>query len=257
MGGGLHGAALLIGRGRPAAARRLLVRRGAAAAAPRATRASSRSRSASASPTLLSGIDADRGAPRWIVGLCLHPPSTMQPRMLRPSRSRDSLLRRGCYFSDRRRHADQSVPVACAVSERPRIPMIAAAFGYWVINLKARAPLHLRPASFRSRVSTSDSARARLWWGLAAGLASVALLMTLRFHKLSLRRVAGEGCAACWHRCESGRTRRVCGNERAEISASTAAAISCVEALLRAASRNALTFVARATKRPAAFARQR
>jgi MATE family multidrug resistance protein len=28
-----------------------------------------------------------------------------------------------------------------------------------------------------------------LWWGLAAGLASVALLMTLRFHKLSLRRV--------------------------------------------------------------------
>jgi MATE family multidrug resistance protein len=57
--------------------------------------------------------------------------------------------------------------------------MIAAAFGYWVIGF---------PTGYTLAFHFGLGARG-LWWGLAAGLASVALLMTLRFHKLSLRRV--------------------------------------------------------------------
>ncbi len=57
--------------------------------------------------------------------------------------------------------------------------MIAAAFGYWVIGF---------PTGYTLAFHAGLGARG-LWWGLAAGLASVALLMTLRFHKLSSRRV--------------------------------------------------------------------
>ena len=57
--------------------------------------------------------------------------------------------------------------------------MIAATFGYWVIGF---------PTGYVLAFHFGLGARG-LWWGLAAGLASVALLMTLRFHKLSLRRV--------------------------------------------------------------------
>jgi len=60
-----------------------------------------------------------------------------------------------------------------------RVPMIAAAFGYWVIGF---------PTGYTLAFHFGLGARG-LWWGLAAGLASVALLMTLRFHRLSLRRV--------------------------------------------------------------------
>ncbi|HEY3599573.1 MAG TPA: MATE family efflux transporter, partial [Paraburkholderia sp.] len=34
-----------------------------------------------------------------------------------------------------------------------------------------------------------------LWWGLAAGLASVAVLMTLRFHRMSMRRLTAQAAA--------------------------------------------------------------
>ncbi|SEA23372.1 MATE family efflux transporter [Paraburkholderia sartisoli] len=60
-----------------------------------------------------------------------------------------------------------------------RVPMIAAAFGYWGIGF---------PTGYTLAFHFGLGARG-LWWGLAAGLASVALLMTLRFHYLSLRRV--------------------------------------------------------------------
>jgi len=64
-----------------------------------------------------------------------------------------------------------------------RVPMMVAAFGYWGIGF---------PTGYTLAFHFGMGARG-LWWGLAAGLASVALLMTLRFHRLSLRRVpAGE-----------------------------------------------------------------
>lgn len=61
-----------------------------------------------------------------------------------------------------------------------RIPMLAAAFGYWGIGF---------PTGYTLAFHAGLGARG-LWWGLAAGLASVALLMTLRFHRLSLRGLA-------------------------------------------------------------------
>jgi MATE family multidrug resistance protein len=60
-----------------------------------------------------------------------------------------------------------------------RVPMMVAAFGYWGIGF---------PTGYTLAFHFGLGARG-LWWGLAAGLASVALLMTLRFHRLSLRQV--------------------------------------------------------------------
>ncbi|CCD35840.2 Na+-driven multidrug efflux pump [Candidatus Paraburkholderia kirkii UZHbot1] len=57
------------------------------------------------------------------------------------------------------------------------VPMIIAAFGYWGIAFPIGYTLAL-PFDFGVR---------GLWWGLAIGLTTVALLMTLRFHVLSLR----------------------------------------------------------------------
>ncbi len=56
-----------------------------------------------------------------------------------------------------------------------RIPMIAAAFGYWGIGF---------PTGYVLALHAGLGPRG-LWWGLAAGLASVAVLLTLRFHKKS------------------------------------------------------------------------
>ncbi len=53
-----------------------------------------------------------------------------------------------------------------------RIPMLAATFGYWVIGFPTGYWL-----AFHAGLGASG-----LWWGLAAGLTSVALLMTWRFH---------------------------------------------------------------------------
>jgi MATE family multidrug resistance protein len=60
-----------------------------------------------------------------------------------------------------------------------RVPMMVAALGYWGIGF---------PTGYTLAFHFGLGARG-LWWGLAAGLASVALLMTLRFHRLSLRQV--------------------------------------------------------------------
>jgi MATE family multidrug resistance protein len=66
-----------------------------------------------------------------------------------------------------------------------RVPMIAAAFGYWGIGF---------PTGYTLAFHFGLGARG-LWWGLAAGLASVAVLMTLRFHRKSLR-IVDSGAAA-------------------------------------------------------------
>jgi MATE family multidrug resistance protein len=63
-----------------------------------------------------------------------------------------------------------------------RVPMLAAAFGYWGIGFPTGYVL-----AFHFEAGTKG-----LWWGLAAGLASVAALMTLRFHRMS-RRIVERG----------------------------------------------------------------
>lgn len=57
-----------------------------------------------------------------------------------------------------------------------RIPMLAATFGYWGIGF---------PTGYWLALHTGLGVRG-LWWGLAAGLASVAALMTWRFHRKSM-----------------------------------------------------------------------
>jgi len=56
-----------------------------------------------------------------------------------------------------------------------RVPMIAATFGYWGIGF---------PTGYWLAFHAGLGARG-LWWGLAAGLASVAALMAWRFHRKS------------------------------------------------------------------------
>jgi MATE family multidrug resistance protein len=55
--------------------------------------------------------------------------------------------------------------------------MLAAAFGYWGVGFPTAYVL-----AFHFELGPKG-----LWWGLAAGLASVAVLMTLRFHRISRR----------------------------------------------------------------------
>jgi multidrug resistance protein, MATE family len=62
-----------------------------------------------------------------------------------------------------------------------RIPMLAAAFGYWGVGF---------PTGYVLAFHFALGAKG-LWWGLAAGLASVAVLMTLRFHRISRGFVLG------------------------------------------------------------------
>src|SRR6202012_1725759 len=64
--------------------------------------------------------------------------------------------------------------------EDTRGPMLAAALGYWGIRFPTGYVL-----AFHFGGGTKG-----LWWGLAAGLATVAVLMTLRFHRLSRRMVS-------------------------------------------------------------------
>jgi multidrug resistance protein, MATE family len=58
-----------------------------------------------------------------------------------------------------------------------RVPMLAAAFGYWGVGF---------PTGYLLAFHAGLGARG-LWWGLAAGLASVAILMTLRFERMTRR----------------------------------------------------------------------
>ncbi|QGZ61946.1 MATE family efflux transporter [Paraburkholderia acidisoli] len=59
-----------------------------------------------------------------------------------------------------------------------RVPMVAATLGYWGIGFTVGYVL-----AFHFGMGALG-----LWWGLAAGLASVAVLMTWRFHRISLSR---------------------------------------------------------------------
>ncbi|WP_246797105.1 MATE family efflux transporter [Burkholderia perseverans] len=62
-----------------------------------------------------------------------------------------------------------------------RVPMLAATVGYWGIGF---------PVGYWFAFHVGLGARG-LWWGLAAGLASVAVLMTWRFHRKTAMLAAG------------------------------------------------------------------
>jgi MATE family multidrug resistance protein len=114
-------------------------------------------------------------APHWIVGLYLH---LDDPANAPTVALASSLLGVAAIFQIV--DGMQTVGSGCLRGLKDtRVPMIAAAFGYWVIGF---------PTGYTLAFHFGLGARG-LWWGLAAGLASVALLMTLRFHRLSLRRV--------------------------------------------------------------------
>jgi MATE family multidrug resistance protein len=114
-------------------------------------------------------------APHWIVGLYLH---LGDPANAATVALASSLLGVAAIFQIV--DGMQTVGSGCLRGLKDtRVPMMAAAFGYWGIGF---------PTGYTLAFHFGLGARG-LWWGLAAGLASVALLMTLRFHRLSLRRV--------------------------------------------------------------------
>ena len=114
-------------------------------------------------------------APHWIVGLYLH---LDDPANAATVKLASSLLGVAAIFQIV--DGMQTVGSGCLRGLKDtRVPMMAAAFGYWGIGF---------PTGYTLAFHFGLGARG-LWWGLAAGLASVALLMTQRFHRLSLRRV--------------------------------------------------------------------
>jgi multidrug resistance protein, MATE family len=113
-------------------------------------------------------------APHWIVGLYLH---LDDPANAATVALASSLLGVAAIFQIV--DGMQTVGSGCLRGLKDtRVPMLVAAFGYWGIGF---------PTGYTLAFHFGLGARG-LWWGLAAGLASVALLMTLRFHRLSLRR---------------------------------------------------------------------
>jgi multidrug resistance protein, MATE family len=121
-------------------------------------------------------------APHWIVGLYLH---LDDPANAATVALATSLLGVAALFQI----ADgvQTVGSGCLRGLKDtRIPMMAATLGYWGIGF---------PIGYALAFHFGLGARG-LWWGLAAGLATVALLMTLRFHRMSLRRVVDAASAA-------------------------------------------------------------
>ena len=115
-------------------------------------------------------------APHWIVGLYLHldDPSNAHTVALA-----SSLLGVAAIFQIV--DGMQTVGSGCLRGLKDtRVPMLAATFGYWGIGF---------PTGYVLAFHFGFGARG-LWWGLAAGLASVAILMTLRFHRISARHVA-------------------------------------------------------------------
>ncbi|MDB5396350.1 MAG: family efflux transporter [Rhodospirillales bacterium] len=67
-----------------------------------------------------------------------------------------------------------------------RIPAIAASLGYWGIGFTTAWILGVR----------MELGAIGIWWGLASGLASVALLLSFRFWRLSARLIAQKGFPA-------------------------------------------------------------
>jgi multidrug resistance protein, MATE family len=121
-------------------------------------------------------------APHWIVGLYLH---LDDPANAATVALATSLLGVAALFQI----ADgvQTVGSGCLRGLKDtRIPMMAATLGYWGIGF---------PIGYVLAFHFGLGARG-LWWGLAAGLSTVALLMTLRFHRMSLRRVSAAASGA-------------------------------------------------------------
>lgn len=115
-------------------------------------------------------------APHWIVGLYLR---LDDPANAATVALAASLLGVAALFQIV--DGVQTVASGCLRGLKDtRIPMLAATLGYWGIGFPTGYAL-----AFRFGLGALG-----LWWGLAAGLVTVALLMTLRFHRMSRRRVA-------------------------------------------------------------------
>jgi MATE family multidrug resistance protein len=112
-------------------------------------------------------------APRAIIGLYLHLDS---PENAQTVAIATSLLGVAAVFQIV--DGAQAIGSGCLRGLKDtRIPMLSAAFGYWGIGF---------PTGYFLAFQAGLGARG-LWWGLAAGLASVALLMTLRFERMTRR----------------------------------------------------------------------
>jgi MATE family multidrug resistance protein len=110
-------------------------------------------------------------APRAIVGLYLH---LDDPKNAATVALAASLLGVAAVFQI----VDGMQTVASGVLrglKDTRVPMLAAALGYWGIGFPTGYMLAFH----------FDGGTKGLWWGLAAGLASVAGLMTFRFDRMS------------------------------------------------------------------------
>lgn len=115
-------------------------------------------------------------APRWIVGLYLH---LNDPANAATVALATTLLGVAAIFQIV--DGVQAVGSGCLRGLKDtRIPMLAATLGYWGIGF---------PTGYALAFHFGLGARG-LWWGLATGLATVAIMMTLRFHRMSLRRAA-------------------------------------------------------------------
>ncbi|MFC0398670.1 MATE family efflux transporter [Paraburkholderia rhizosphaerae] len=127
-------------------------------------------------------------APHWIVGLYLH---LDDPANARTVALASSLLGVAAIFQIV--DGMQTVGSGCLRGLKDtRVPMLVATFGYWGIGF---------PTGYLLAFHFDLGARG-LWWGLAAGLASVALLMTLRFHWKSAKYIASHAQIAA-HRSAS------------------------------------------------------
>ncbi|WP_153075858.1 MATE family efflux transporter [Paraburkholderia bonniea] len=112
-------------------------------------------------------------APHTIVGLYLNPDKASNASTIALA---NSLLAVAAIFQIV--DGVQTVASGCLRGLKDtRVPMLAATLGYWGIGF---------PTGYLLAFHFGLGPRG-LWWGLAAGLASVALLMTVRFHRKSQR----------------------------------------------------------------------
>jgi MATE family multidrug resistance protein len=112
-------------------------------------------------------------APHWIVGLYLH---LDDPANAHTVSLAATLLGVAAIFQIV--DGAQTVGSGCLRGLKDtRVPMLAATLGYWGIGF---------PLGYALAFHFGMGALG-LWWGLAAGLTTVAVLMTWRFHRMSLR----------------------------------------------------------------------
>jgi len=112
-------------------------------------------------------------APHAIIGLYLHPNT---PDDIQAIKLATSLLGVAAIFQVV--DGAQTVCAGCLRGlQDTRVPMLVATIGYWGIGF---------PTGYLLAFHAGFGAKG-LWWGLAAGLASVAVLLILRFHRKSQR----------------------------------------------------------------------